>query len=287
MPITAVRFSGSLSQPLISMIVPLRLVKAGYTQGQAVASLGVSMGMVFPLIFLPGTIVGSLAMALVPDLSGSLARGETENVHKRIRSSIIFTIVVAAAFVPLFVAVGRQIGIVLFNNTESGILLAQGAIVMIPLSLSNITSTILNSLGLEVKSMRNYLIGSVFLFLAVWFLPAHVGGGLALLIGMGVCTLIASVLNIIMLEKKLGKKTKYIKEGITLIIFAFICGFTGRFVFTLANRIMPMFTSALLGGSLSLFLFYFLLCAFKFITPKYLSSILKRQKIAKAKSLLF
>lgn len=268
MPISAVRFLGSLSQPLVSLIIPLRLMHAGYTQNQAVASLGVGLGMVFPLLFLPGTVVGSLAMALVPDLSGLDISNKRQELKEKIRSSIIFSLVVSAFFAVLFVAVGRQIGVVLFNNTESGRLLVYGALAMIFMSLSNISSAVLNSLGMEVKSMTNYMIGSIFLFVSIWFLPSVVGGGLSLIIGMGLCTAVASILNIIMIEKKIGTKTKYIKDLVLILVLVAACGAFGQLAFMIFDTILPMFVSALIGGLMALLAFAILLDVFKFVKLK-------------------
>ena len=68
-PVTGVRVSSSLIQPLIAVMLPLRLVAAGYTTSQAMSQLGIVVGMTFPLLFLPITIVGSLSTALIPELS--------------------------------------------------------------------------------------------------------------------------------------------------------------------------------------------------------------------------
>ena len=65
LPITAVRLVTSLVQPVIAIIIPLRLVSAGWTNTQAMSLYGVAMGMSLPFLFVPSSIIGSLSMALI------------------------------------------------------------------------------------------------------------------------------------------------------------------------------------------------------------------------------
>ena len=57
-PITGVRIAGSLVQPLIALIVPMRLVAAGFTSAQALSLYGTAIGMTLPFLFIPSTIIG-------------------------------------------------------------------------------------------------------------------------------------------------------------------------------------------------------------------------------------
>lgn len=191
LPITGVRVVSSIAFPLISVILPLRLVAVGWDSVTAVSHFGIIIGMMFPLLTIPSTIISALATALVPELSSA----KTETIHSRIKKSIAFTIFVNFIFIPVFVALGRPLGEFLFANADSGIYLARSAWAMVPLSLSQITSAVLNSLGREKLAMQNYFIGSVALFATIWFLPAAIGAD-AVVIGLGLSTGIAAALNI-------------------------------------------------------------------------------------------
>lgn len=177
--------------PLIAIIIPLRLVAVGYTNEQALAAYGIAMGMTFPLLFLPSTIIGSLSMAIVPEISYNLESKNTIDVQNRIRSSIKFALFITACFLPAFIGLGEPIGEFLFNNTTSGYYLSYAAWIMIPLGINNIATSILNSLGLEAKGFINYIIGAGFLVFSIIFLPKYIGI-LALVWGMGLCMSVAA-----------------------------------------------------------------------------------------------
>jgi stage V sporulation protein B len=225
-PITAIRLVGSFVQPLLAIIIPLRLVAIGYTQSQAMSLYGVAIGMTYPLLFIPSTLIGSLATALIPDISMAKEKGDLKHIEERVQSSVFFAILISFLVVPLFIALGEYIGVFFYDNALSGSLLSLSAWIMVPMGITNITSAILNSVGLEVKSFINYFIGSIGMIVAVWILPSIMGIN-AFAWGMGVCTTITSILNSVMIKKKLGIKINILKP---LVKFSIISLFTVAFV---------------------------------------------------------
>ncbi|MEG1499670.1 MAG: oligosaccharide flippase family protein, partial [Clostridia bacterium] len=174
-PITGVRFATSMIQPIIAVLIPLRLVAAGFSSSQAISLLGIAVGMTMPFLFIPSTLVGSLSMALIPDLSMAQEAKNEKHISNRITSSISLSLFFSSFLVPLYMGAGEQIGKFFFDNAQSGILLSSAAWIMIPIGISNITSAILNALGLETKSFKNNIIGAIFLLLCIWFLPKYIG----------------------------------------------------------------------------------------------------------------
>lgn len=248
-PITGVRMIGSLIQPLIALIIPFRLVAMGYTKVQAMVLYGVTLGMTFPLLFIPTMLIGSLSTALVPDISSAMAENNTKHIEKRIKSSMNFTLFISCFFVPLFLGVGDIIGVFLFDNALSGTLLQYSAWVMIPMGLTNITSSILNSMGMEIKSCINYFFGAIALFLCIWFLPVIVGIN-AFAIGMGISMSITSILNIIMLEKKTQLKIEIWKPLSKFLAILIPCSAITAFTGAILNNFIPAFFTLAISCSL-------------------------------------
>ena len=218
-PITGVRVLGSLTQPLIALILPARLISAGYTKSQAMSIYGVAIGMTFPLLFLPATLIGSLATALVPDISMALEKKDFVHIEKRVQTAVMFTLLISFLVVPLFVSIGDKIGIFLYNDVMSGTLLQFSAWMMIPMGLTSISSSILNSLGFEVKSFVNYVIGDSIMFLVLLILPKYIGIN-ALIVGMGSSTVVSTALNFAMLKKKLNIEVNFLPKLAGLIVLS-------------------------------------------------------------------
>ena len=250
-PITFVRVAGSLIQPIVAIIIPLRLVALGYTADQALSLYGVALGMSFPLLFVPGMLIGSLSTALVPDISSALSKGQESHIEGRIKTSINFTLFISCLFVPLYLGVGDIIGNFLYNNTLSGSLIQFAAWIMIPMGLTSITSSILNSLGMEIRSCVNYFLGAISLFVSIWFLPEFFGIN-AFAVGMGICSTITSILNVIMLKKKTKIKMKVLRPialfCLTIIPSAAITSFLGAILSYFLPDFFTLLISCAVGG---------------------------------------
>lgn len=266
-PITAVRFLSSLVQPIIALIIPARLIAAGYTSSQSLSVYGVAIGMTMPLLFIPITIVGSLSTALIPDLSAAVESEDSSHIKNRITTSLIITMFIAFLMIPLFIGAGENIGLFFFNNITSGVLLSGAAWMTLPLALTNITSSILNALGMEVKSFINYLIGSIFLFLGICLLPGVIGIR-ALIVGMGVCVSVTSLLNLIMIKRKTKIKLGILKPMLLMASFCLPSAALTFFVTSLLNGVVPLFFNLAISCSLGGAMFVLLCAIFKIINIK-------------------
>lgn len=266
-PITAVRFLSSLVQPIIALIIPARLIAAGYTSSQALSIYGVAIGMTMPLLFIPITIVGSLSTALIPDLSAAVESEDSSHIKNRITTSLIITMFISFLMIPLFIGAGENIGLFFFNNITSGVLLSGAAWMTLPLALTNITSSILNALGMEVKSFINYLIGSIFLFLGICLLPGVIGIR-ALIVGMGVCVSVTSLLNLIMIKRKTKIKLGILKPMLLMACFCLPSAALTFFVTSLLNGVVPLFFNLAISCSLGGAMFVLLCAIFKIINIK-------------------
>lgn len=266
-PITLMRVAGSFVQPLVAFIIPARLMAIGYTSAQALSLYGVAMGMTMPLLFIPTTIIGSLSTALVPDISAAIAQNNLHHIEKRITFSMTFALAISSLFVPMFMGMGEQIGLFLYDNVLSGSLLQAAAWVLVPLGLNGITSSLLNSLGLENKSFASFVVGAIAMFFALWFLPSLLGIN-ALVFGMGTNYLISFILNM-----RLLKKHTKIKIKIGRLVFKFALailpsGALTAFVVSLCEYVMPLFAVLVVGSMTSVISFVLLACVLDLVDIK-------------------
>ena len=54
---------------MIAIIIPIRLMTYGFSQTEALSEFGIIMGMTFPLIMIPSTLISSLAVTMIPSIS--------------------------------------------------------------------------------------------------------------------------------------------------------------------------------------------------------------------------
>lgn len=281
-PITGVRVLGSFAQPLIALILPARLISAGFTSSQAMSIYGVALGMTFPLLFLPSTLVGSLATALVPDISMALEKKNISHIQKRVQISVNFTLIVSFLIAPIFIAVGDKIGVFLYDDVLSGTLLQMSAWLMIPMGLTNISSAILNSIGCEVKSFVNYVVGGIFMFLSIVILPKYIGIN-SLIIGMGISTVITSFLNFLMIRKKLNISVVVLPKLALLILLCMPTIALTSFSSSILSNFLPLFFDLAISCFFGLVVFCTLCVTFNVFHLSTFKVIFK-EKIFKKKS---
>ena len=257
-PITMVRVATSLVQPVIALIIPARLVAAGYTSSQAMSLFGIATGMTLPLLFIPMTFIGALSMALIPDLSTAVAQNDQNHISSRINASILFSIFISCLFVPLYIGAGEYIGLFFFDNAQSGLLLSSSAWIMIPMCLTNISSSILNAVGLEIKSCKNYIIGAILMLACIWFLPKYIGIN-ALVWAMGLCFTTSAILNLKMIKNKVCPDINHGKKFIYMLIFCIPTMSICCFISNLLNHVFPLFFNLAISCFVAA-LFFILLC---------------------------
>ncbi len=276
-PITGVRIASSLVQPLIAIVLPMRMVSAGFTNEYALSQFGIAMGMTFPLLFIPTTLIGSLSLALIPDLASAVAINNIKHISNRAKNAIIFSFFITSLCVPAFLALGKPICELLYNNTQAGIYLQNSALLMIPFSLSNITSSILNSLGLEVKNFKNYIVGAIFLLLSIWFLPKYIGVN-SLIIGMGFCTTLPCILGIKKIMQTTNCEKGYLKPIILLLILILPSYILTKNIYAISISFLPSFIALCLAGIVSV-VSYLILCeVFNVVKIKSLIAIRRKPK---------
>ena len=204
MPVTAMRASSSLLSSLISVLFPMQLQAAGYSAARAMSEYGIVYGMVMPIMTVPCAFIGSIALVLVPELSEQYYRGNRQEVRALTARALNATLLVACSLVPVYLVLGEDVGVLLFSNAESGHMLSVCALLLLPMSLTMISSSMLNSIGCEKHTLGIFLAGSAAMLACTFFLPKYLGAG-ALLAGMACDSCITALLSLLLLQKKTGK----------------------------------------------------------------------------------
>lgn len=279
-PITLLRVISSLGGMVISVIVPLRLMRVGYTHEQAMSLFGIALGMTLPLLYLPNTLVGSLATALIPDLAKLKAENNMKEFNEKVKSSLVFSVFISLVLVPCFMGVGRHIGSFVYNNELSGVMLEYCALMMLPEGINNITNSVLNSLGLENKSFINYLFGMTLLILSIIFLPKYFGI-YSLAIGMTLSLIVSGYLNLRMIKKEIGGKKLIINEMNKMLIFLIPSILINKWLYNVVNLVFNTFFSIAISSIVGFVFFVSLCLIFKIFTIDSLLVNFKRIKTLK------
>ena len=201
LPITSVRACGSLISSAIAVLLPAMLVRAGASESEALTVFGVVSGMAIPVLFIPATIIGSLSLVLVPQLSEDFYAKKTQQLNKNLSRGLIVSVLVSLFLIPFFYALGDELGMLAFSEQLAGEYIRKGSVVLLPMSVTMISTSMLNSMGFEKQTFLHYFIGQAAQLLCILLLPS-VCGGYAYVLGMGAGFVLNGVFNLVLLGKK-------------------------------------------------------------------------------------
>lgn len=251
LPITAMRTASSIINSLVSIVLPLRLVAAGTSSSEAVAIFGSAYGMAIPLLFAPTTIIGSFVLVLVPEISENYYNQNANALKNDIEKAVKLCVFTACMIIPVFTVLGEEIGLLIFGDATCGNYLSHSSLLMLPMAISSLTTSILNSIGFEKQTLFYYVIGAVFMLLSIWFLPKYIGiysliAGFALVFG------ITTALNLILLGKKSKASPKYGKFTLLSLIFCIPTVILGLLTENLTINYLGNFLTLIITGAIML-----------------------------------
>ena len=173
LPITAIRCCTTFLASLNAILVPQRLIAAGYTNSEALSLLGVIGGMVMPLLMLPSTVSSALSQVLVPTLSASQATKDYAAIRRSNARSIRMSLLFACAAAALFFPYAPQLCHMLFNDPRAGELLRACTPLVPLLCLNQIFSSMMHGLGWQRRAMYHTILGGGCALLCTFFLTAQ------------------------------------------------------------------------------------------------------------------
>lgn len=283
LPITSVRASGSLVNSAVAVLLPVMLIRAGYDSGEALTLFGIVSGMVLPILFIPSTIIGSLSLVLVPELSEDFYRKNYDRLKKNIERGLRFSFLVACALIPFFYAVGEDVGRLAYSNAQAGEMIVKSCPLLLPMSLTMISTSMLNSMGFEKQTFVFYFISAAALLLCVLFLPA-VCGVYAYVIGLGASYVLNALCNLIFLWKKCPFFEKRVRQVCVHDLFpALITILPVSLLGRLCNALFSNVMSALPAVILSALIMALLTLAVYLLTGLLPASFLKEKLFIRKK----
>lgn len=272
-PLTFVRVLGSLLQPIVSIIIPFRLVSITFTRSEILAELGIIMGMSMPLLSIPSTIIGALCMVLIPKISGD----NKEKLNEQINYYILFTICCIFIFIPIFVVLGEPICTLVFNNAQAGRYLSTMSWVMLPIGISQITTSILNALSEENKTFIYFIISNAIMLIFTLIFTPLIGTSI-LVIGIGLSATITTILNLCKIRKILGTKTNILVLILEHILISLPVILLSTYTYNIFSKSLGQFMSISLTAIVSIISFIALLFTFNILNFSSIKKYLIKNK---------
>ena len=258
-PITVMRTLTALMSSLVAIILPNRLVFYGMKIETALAEYGAMSAMAMPILFMPSTLIGSIALVLVPEIAENFYCGKLDKLANNVSKAIEVCTLISIAVIPVFISCGKQIGSFLYDSEIAGVYLAVSSIMMLPMSVSMITNSLLNSMACEKQTLLSYIVSASFMVAIIFFGTKYLGV-YSLTVGYIVSYLMLSIFNLKLLGKKLCGRVKYKRMLLYMTLSVIPSSAFGILLNGILSKLVsPFLTIAICSASTLAFTFMFLI----------------------------
>lgn len=160
----------SILDMIDAVLIPSKLVKAGFTKSEALSIFGELTGMVIPLLYFPMIIIASLSTTLVPAIAYSHTSKNKKELNKKCNESLTIASIVGFASSVIFLTYPKELCRVLFNCPEAGVLLFWSALPCILEYWLFTIMAILNGAGFQNKVLHCTLANILIMTACILFL---------------------------------------------------------------------------------------------------------------------
>ena len=225
-PITAMRTSTSVINSAVAIILPALLIGAcGLSGTEAISMYGVAAGMAVPTLFIPSAIIGSIAVVVAPELSENFYKKNKKRVRYDVEKTVKASIFIATLIIPVLFVLGNAISVFLYDSELCGQIVTISSFTVLPICITMMTNTVLNSMNYEKRTLVYYLIGAAVMLICLVALTRYLNV-YAYVLGLSLSFIITSVLNLRLLSKKCSgiSYIKYTLRGIGVTLVACLFG---------------------------------------------------------------
>ncbi|NPV71087.1 MAG: polysaccharide biosynthesis protein [Firmicutes bacterium] len=223
-------------------VVPARLQASGIAPELATSLYGQLSGGALPLMNLPTIFTAALQVSLVPSVSEAAAIGDGLLITTRSRTALRMTFILMLPAMAGLYLLARPIPALLYGDPEVGTSLSALASGVLFLAVQQVTSGILQGMGLMSVPVRNLLWGAAVKFGLTWALTSIPALGIkGAAYGTSAGFLVAAVLNMFTLVSILGHDIvdvpgMFVKPGISTAVMGVTVVALHRWLAILSGR---------------------------------------------------
>lgn len=209
-PITAGRYIHTLLRTVENLIIPLRLSVFSNDKTKSLEQFGMIKGMAIPLLFFPASFLSAFSTLMIPEISEAIAQNRFSTVRRVTDKSVSITVQAATLIGGIFFVCGGDIAHLLYDSTDTGILIRALSPLVPFMYLESVCDGILKGLDQQKHSFYYGIIDSGSRIILIWFIVAAKGMQGFLLI-MVYSNLLTSLLNLRRLLKVTKTETKPVR----------------------------------------------------------------------------
>ena len=171
-PLAINGFLTTALQSVSTLLVPRRLVAAGFDYIGALEIIGKFNGMALAIVYFPLVIVNSLSTVIIPDLSRKISKRDFSNMNTRINEVIKICFMLGISTIIICYTCPRLLGEMFFNRSDLAEFIKIASLASPFMYCHFCTYSILNGLGKQKIIVVGSLSTAIIEILLIYFLIA-------------------------------------------------------------------------------------------------------------------
>lgn len=249
-PLCVTGFLTSIFYTISALIVPRRLIVAGFEYSTALSMIGKYSGMAMVIVTFPMVIIQSLNILLIPDLSQTLSKKDYYSASQRIKEVLRLVFMLGICTSTICFVIPNSLGQMFFKRNDLGEYIKVAALCA-PISFTSMTMFgILNGLSKQTILLRNSIITEVIELVCLYTLTALPNINV---FGYAITSIIVSSLSLILNLYEVNKNIA-LNISISNIIIFILFGLLSYYLISIlssmlhdVNLIVKNFAILLLG----------------------------------------
>ena len=204
---------------MATLIIPRRLILAGFTHSESLSLIGKYTGMAATMLTIPLIVVSTINTLLIPDLSQTMNSGQNYKASIRIKKVIKLAFLLGLSTTIICNIVPTSLGIMFYNRDDLGLYIRFVSLAAPVFFTSAAMFGILNGLNRQGIILRNSLIEALielvclFIFTAIPSINIY-GYSIAMILATGV----SFALNFYEVKKHIDIEINYYNVAIYLLL---------------------------------------------------------------------
>ncbi len=175
MPIAGGRYLGSALRTAENMLVPKALMVYSLDSAAALSAFGAVKGMALPILLFPSSLLNSVSMLLVPEMSEFSATGNKAGIRATVSRMISLTFTFSAVICAIFMAFGQKIGDIIYHDATTGRIIALLSPLVPIMYIDSVADGILKGLDQQFITFRNSVTDSALRIILVLLIVPRFG----------------------------------------------------------------------------------------------------------------
>src|SRR3712207_2797306 len=218
-----------------TLILPRRLLLAGFSHTTSLGMIGKFSGMALTIIFFPLVVITSMSIVLIPDIAETLERKDYMLLEERLKQVIKISFLIGISTLIICFSISTSLGKLFFAREDLGTYIKFAAISAPFAYVSSTTFSILNGLGKQVVLLKNSLIIAIEELVLLYVLTSIPSINI---LGYGLSLLITSITSLIMNMHEIKKKC-YMEFSLGNIIIDILLSLLIYFIINIMNNLIP------------------------------------------------